>query len=122
MLIFASKILSTLLDRLTTAWSHFLYLQNEADGKKTIPPSTLPCYPAPGRRLVILKNETQSATSGVFLSFDGIVPSTSSNQPTAYKRHSSLTSLSRMVANYADSGSPIIPEDTSFNKKKWGLL
>src|SRR4051794_41037277 len=121
-LIFASKILSVLLDRLTTVWSHFLYMQSQAAENEVLPLPTTPCYPAPGRRLVIIKNETQSATPGVFLSFDGIVPPTSSNQPTAYKRHSSLAPLSRMEANYADSSSPTTPEDTGSVKKKWGLL
>jgi hypothetical protein len=39
-----------------------------------LPPSTVPCNPAPGRRLLIIRTDTQVATGGSFLAFDGIAP------------------------------------------------
>lgn len=67
-------ILETLLQRLQVVWSHFLWQRQQAAGGKTLPPSTTPCNPAPGRRLLIIRTDTQVAPGGSFLAFDGIVP------------------------------------------------
>jgi len=93
-----------------------------------LPPSTAPCHPAPGRRLLIIRNDNQSPPSSLLLGFDGIVPSASTTpgttQPTAYKRHSSLAGLAKL--DTADSANPKLtadsPSTTGPNKKRWTFM
>jgi hypothetical protein len=117
-----SKILETLSKRLKKTWSGFLYLRDKCFADNLLPPSTAPCNPAPGRRLLIMRNDTQIDPDAVFLSFDGVFPSLS-NQSTAYREHSSLAQLSQ-----ADSPLSILDGDRTLEpsglptKKRWGLL
>ncbi|THZ19122.1 DUF1765-domain-containing protein [Aureobasidium pullulans] len=67
-------IFETLLQRLQAVWSHFLWQRQQAAQGKMLPPSTTPCNPAPGRRLLIIRTDTQIAPGGSFLAFDGIMP------------------------------------------------
>ncbi|KAG9745872.1 DUF1765-domain-containing protein, partial [Aureobasidium melanogenum] len=67
-------IFETLLQRLQVIWSHFLWQRQQAAQGKMLPPSTTPCNPAPSRRLLIIRTDTQVAPGGSFLAFDGIVP------------------------------------------------
>lgn len=67
-------IYETLLQRLQVIWSHFIWQRQQAARGKMLPPSTTPCNPAPGRRLLIIRTDTQVAPGGSFLAFDGIVP------------------------------------------------
>ncbi|KAI5275218.1 DUF1765-domain-containing protein [Aureobasidium subglaciale] len=67
-------IFETLLQRLQVVWSHFLWQRQQAAQGRMLPPSTTPCNPAPGRRLLIIRTDTQVAPGGSFLAFDGIVP------------------------------------------------
>jgi len=78
----------------------------------------VPCYPAPGRRLLIIRNDNQIPTANLFIGFDGIVQATSVTQETAYKRHSSLAGLVR--SNSTDFNVPIEPSANP--KKRWSLL
>ncbi|KAK5681373.1 hypothetical protein LTR17_027472 [Elasticomyces elasticus] len=75
-------ILETLLQRLQVTWSHYLYLREQAAQTKSLLPPTNPCNPAPGRRLLIIRTDTQAAPGGSFLSFDGL-SSPRSPPPTA---------------------------------------
>lgn len=68
---------------------------------------------------MIIRHDAQPVTGGMFLSFDGIVPPASSTQPTAYERHSSLssmtqTTLPQTVGDAQQTSSP--------SRKGWGLL
>lgn len=67
-------IFETLLQRLNVVWSHFLWQRQQAAKGKMLPPSTTPCNPAPGRRLLIIRTDTQVAPGGSFLAFDGVLP------------------------------------------------
>ncbi len=88
-------ILETLLERLQTNWSHYLYLREEAARKNVIAPSTLPCNPAPSRRLLIIRTDPQVNTPSSFLSFDGLVSPKSPAEPTsmAMRRTSTISSI-----------------------------
>jgi hypothetical protein len=90
------------------------------------PPSTAPCHPAPGRRLLIIRNDNQAPATNIFLGFDGIIPASNitpgTTQPTAYKRHSSLATLINLDA---DSSNPKLTSDTSAavnTKKRWSIM
>ncbi|KAF4636950.1 hypothetical protein G7Y89_g1128 [Cudoniella acicularis] len=114
-----TKIFSVVSTRVKTAWSHYLYLKKAAEKSKTLPPSTAPCHPAPGRRLLIIRNDNQSPAASLFLGFDGIVPSNTvsgTTQPTAYKRHSSLANLSKL--DTADSSNPKLTADSPPNTNR----
>ena len=84
-------------------------------------PSTAPCCEAPGRRLLIVRNDMQPMPGRMFVSFDGILPASSPNQATAYERHGSLESLSQGSATHAVSNAE---ENRSLvgGKKRWGLF
>lgn len=105
-------------DYLKLVWSYYLYQKQGAERGHQIPPSIAPCHPAPGRRLLIIRNDNQIPSASLFLSFDGIVQATSGTQETAYKRHSSLTGLIR--SNSTDFNIPAEPSANS--KKRWSLL
>lgn len=103
--------------RLRTVWSYYLSQKQAAETDGKLPPSTAPCHPAPSRRLLIIRNDSQSPTASLFLGFDGIVQSNGS-QNTAYKRHSSIIGLAR--SNSTDFN---VDAETSPNqKKRWSLL
>jgi hypothetical protein len=105
-------------DCLKLVWSYYLYQKQGAERGHQIPPSIAPCHPAPGRRLLIIRNDNQIPTTSLFLGFDGIVQATSGTQETAYKRHSSLAGLVR--SNSTDFNIPAEPPANS--KKRWSLL
>lgn len=87
-------IYETMLDRLQSTWSHYLYLCDDAESKDVLPPATNPCNPAPGRKLLIMRTDLQAATGGSFLLFDGIVPKSVVSRPTtASKRFSTLSQV-----------------------------
>lgn len=119
-----SKVFGTLLRRLRKNWSDFLYLRDKSSTGNLLSPSTAPCNPAPGRRLLIMRNDTQIDPDTVFLSFDGVFPSLP-NQPTAYKEHSSLAQLSQIgspLSRLDGDHLRLVEPSGSPPKKRWGLL
>ncbi|TVY65579.1 UPF0592 membrane protein, partial [Lachnellula suecica] len=91
-----TKIFNIVSIRIKSTWAHYLHLKQTAEKSRMLPPSTAPCHPAPGRRLLIIRNDNQSPAASLLLNFDGIMPSTTTpgtTQPTAYKRHSSLATI-----------------------------
>lgn len=83
-----------------------------------MPPAIVPCRPAPGRALLILRNDNQSpASAGLFLGFDGNFSGTG-NQPTPYRRHSTLPGLAKIEQNENKARTEPPPQ----SKKKWGGL
>lgn len=72
-------------------------------------PSTAPASPAPGRRLIIIRNDSIPA-SNLFVSFDRLTLSHTGNQGGPYKSHSSL--LNTLPA--ADT--------PATGKKRWSML
>jgi len=74
----------TMSDRLRSVWSHYLWLREEAEIKSALPPSTTPCNPAPGRRFLIIRNDTPIVSNtGPFISFDGVIQSPASRRLSA---------------------------------------
>lgn len=86
-----------------------------------MPPSTVPCSPAPGRRLLIVRDDLQASSSGMFLNFDGILTSASSTQATAYERHSSLHPVTQGTASITRATGNIA-QSANTGKRRWGLL
>jgi len=106
--------------RLKQTWCHFIYVQEYADRHGLPPISTTPCSPAPGRRLLIIRNDTNMGPGGAFLSFDSILrASSTAGQSTAYERHSSLDSLKELV-DISDGKES--SRSSSPGRKRWGLL
>jgi hypothetical protein len=98
-------ILETLLERLQTTWSHYLFLREQAIRNDTLAPPTNPCMPAPSRRLLIIRTDPQVSTPAAFLSFDGLVaPKTpTGSTPAAMKRMSTVSSIIDMDPPRPDS-------------------
>ncbi|KAL8719476.1 MAG: hypothetical protein Q9225_003526 [Loekoesia sp. 1 TL-2023] len=111
-----NMILKTLTLRLHRVWGSFLYLQDTALDKGSPPISTAPCSPAPSRRLLIIRNDSQPASGGMFLSFDSILSPSSSTVATAYERHGLMSSL---MGGDESQESKNLP---SMGKKSWSLL
>ncbi|KAI9738052.1 MAG: hypothetical protein M1818_005480 [Claussenomyces sp. TS43310] len=105
-----TKILSAVSDRLKLVWSHYLHLKQTAEQCNMLLPSIAPCHPAPGRRLLIIRNDTQAAAANLMLGFDGIYPKAGDSE--ADSRRSSMLSLPR--AETTDAYDPA--------RKKWSLL
>lgn len=81
----------------------------------------MPCSPAPGRRLLIVRDDLQASSNGMFLNFDSILSNSSSTQATTYERHGSLqplaqdkASITRATRNSTQSANTV--------KRRWGLL
>lgn len=80
------KIKRALSDRLRSVWSHYLWLQEDAEKRQAVFPSTQACNPAPGRRFLIIRNDNPvTANNGPFLSFDGVVQNPHQRKPTPTK-------------------------------------
>ncbi|KAF2500391.1 DUF1765-domain-containing protein [Lophium mytilinum] len=116
-----TEILKTLNDRLRSVWGHYLWLREDSELKGASPPSTAPCNPAPGRRLLIIRNDNPIVTSGgPFLSFDGVV------QNSAVGRLSSLDAISeadsRPPSAQSTDSSEFGTGEEETGKKRWSLL
>jgi len=111
-----TKIYATISDRLKDVWAHYLYLRQTAEKERKMPPSIAPCLPAPGRRILIIRNDNQASAASIFLGFDGMV-SSGSHGPAA-KRSSVLAGRGRMEQNESKARA----EPDTPNKKKWSLL
>lgn len=120
--VFFREILQTLSSRLNYAWCHFLYLRKSSEARGRIPPSSAPCSPAPGRTLLIVRDDVPTASSGMFLSFDSNMSQPSRTQATAYERYS----LSRQFSHnsrYPMSGAPDEPSPSAkFGKRRWASI
>lgn len=115
----ARKIFVTLSDLLNKTWRHYLHTQEHADKNGLMPPSTVACSPAPGRRLVIIRNDVHPDAGGGFLSFDSIIAASSASQPAAYERYSSLEPL-KFIPLGPRGPSP--SRSSSPSRKGWSLL
>lgn len=107
-------ILTSLALRLHSVWGNFLYLQAGALERGGPRLSTAPCSPAPSRRLLIIRNDSQPSPGGMFLTFDSILSPSSSTVATAYERHGSMGSL----IGAEESGGP----KNAGKKSGWSLL
>lgn len=103
------KIHETFSARLNLCWAHYSYLNAEAEMRETAPPSSAPCGPAPNRRLVIMRTDSQPTPASNLFSLEKLMPTTT-NQSTPYGSHSSLLNM----VPAADSPTQ--------NKKRWSLF
>ena len=102
--------------RLKESYCYFLHLQNSAQDRGMARLSTAPCSPAPGRCLLIVRDDVQPAPSGMFLTFEGILSSTTTNKANPYEVHSSRDLLSGGIPP-SDSKQPL-----PASKRRWGLF
>jgi hypothetical protein len=107
-------------DRLRSVWSHYLWLNEEAEHNESVLPSTTACNPAPGRRFLIIRNDNPVvANNGPFLSFDGVVQNTHQRKPTPPTPATPEPEVRPASAMSAES-LDFPDEDTS--KGKWNIL
>ncbi|QIW95162.1 hypothetical protein AMS68_000680 [Peltaster fructicola] len=90
------EILDTLLERLQTIWSHYLWLQDDVDGIAQL--QAIPSNPAPNRRLRIVRTDT-NINAGSFPSFDVINPPMPPppQSRTKQNKHSTLSTLASVA-------------------------
>lgn len=74
-----SEFLETLHKRLGHVWAHYKCLSVRAEDEDTLAPSTAPCNPVPGRRLLIIRTDNPVTTT--LVSFNNMSPSSSSGSP-----------------------------------------
>ncbi|KAL8985521.1 MAG: hypothetical protein Q9205_000780 [Flavoplaca limonia] len=111
-----ASILTTLATRLDYVWSTFRCLQDTACSKGGPQLSTAPCSPAPSRQLLVVRNDSQPASGGMFLTFDSILSLPSSTQSTSDDRHSSLNAS-------MDSKEPSTTKKPgSMGRRGWSML
>lgn len=108
-------ILKILAERLHETWRHLLHLQEHAETNASVAPSTAACSPAPGRRLFIVRNDVQPASSGAFLSFEGILSSVATAKANPYERHSTRDPFAQAGTTQSANGS-------GAGKKRWNLF
>lgn len=107
--------------RLRTAWAHYLWMKRNAEEGKSLPTSTAPCYPTPGKRFMIIRTEVQTPQPGLFVGFDQFPTSFSGGGGAAAATGEGVpyTTGPSFAAAAAD-GSNARPDTAS--KKKWSLI
>lgn len=73
-------------------------------------PSTTPCSPAPGRRLLIVRNDTTTSSGNSLLLFDAILEALNTKERVAYEK---LSSIHPYKETSMTSGT---------SRKTWGIL
>lgn len=107
--------------RLKSNWAQYLFLKKAAETGRTPPPSTAPCHPAPGRRLLIIRNDDHPPSSNLFFGFDGLLqPKAGTPQFYANKRHS-LATVSNSTSG-SSSPKQTIDGPVSATKKRWSFM
>nr|XP_023900365.1 UPF0592 membrane protein C7D4.03c-like [Quercus suber]POE50761.1 upf0592 membrane protein [Quercus suber] len=109
-------IYETMLDRLKSTWSYYVWLCEDAASKDSPPPATNPCHPAPGRRLLIMRTDLQAAAGGSFLSFNAIVPKPATGQPVPVSRR--MSTLSHILPMDIRPGSALSSETSETSELK----
>lgn len=96
-------VLSTLLKRLQTVWSHHKYTVLDARKKGQLLPSTAPCNPAPGRKLLIIRTDNPLSSSLMMTEHMTLSGSSSdSNRPDSPPPDSVADSLSQSATSFFD--------------------
>lgn len=97
------KVYQTMHVRLSLAWSHYLWLRQDAEQRHVVLPPTNPCNPAPSRSLLIIRTDTPAnIRGGSFHSFNAFVPPKHSSCPSTTERFSEPDSMME-VETYPDS-------------------
>ncbi|KAL6706549.1 hypothetical protein ACN47E_005305 [Coniothyrium glycines] len=114
------RIKRALSDCLRAVWSHYLWLQEDAERRQIVYPSTQACNPAPGRRFLIIRNDNPiAANNGPFLSFDGVVQNPHQRKPTPTSITPPEPEARPASAMSADS---LDFPDEEVGKGKWNIL
>ncbi|KAB5580991.1 hypothetical protein GE09DRAFT_949215 [Coniochaeta sp. 2T2.1] len=99
--------------RLNTVWAHYLWMKQNAETGKSLPTSTAPCYPTPGKRFMIIRTEVMTPQPGLYVGFDqsgsssvGATEGVPYTLPTTPAASSTSTQSS----------------ETSSKKKSWSLI
>ncbi|KAL4896977.1 hypothetical protein BDV59DRAFT_169477 [Aspergillus ambiguus] len=100
-----SLIYETIWNRLQRIWRYYLAFQAKAEEELSMPLSSAPCTPAPGRRIIIIRCDNHLPPSSLFVSFDRVVPPAPPDQ----------AGLSGLKQDSSGDGQ-------SFPKKRWNLL
>ena len=111
------SIIGALVERLQESWCQFLFDQESA-GKSLVAAASTP---APGRRLLIMRNDVQPAPAGMFLSFEGVL-SSSVSKTTLYQKQSLEDSKSRGRSGQGASGAESHGSFADGGKRRWNLL
>lgn len=110
-----SKIFLVASERLKTVWSHYLWLKQDAEAKGRMLPSTAPCYPAPGKRFLIIRTEVQQPQPSMRVGFDSFPSPFTTPDPAVEHRATAVGG--------DDSGSGNGQGDGNMSfKKRWSLL
>ncbi|KAJ9649779.1 hypothetical protein H2199_000558 [Coniosporium tulheliwenetii] len=108
-------------ETLRSVWSHFLYVRENAESQHDLLPSTAPCNPAPGRRLLIIRTDAPLINvSGQFFSFDGAVSPSNTRSSTFMSQSISDSALRPSTGQSDASDSSDMVEDTG--KRRWGIF
>ncbi|CAK7214250.1 hypothetical protein SCUCBS95973_002074 [Sporothrix curviconia] len=138
-----AKIFQLVSQRLKTVWSHYLWLKNKADTDGTLPPSTVPSLPQPGKRFMIVRTEVtvpqpgllvnapvnagagagcNSRAAAVATTFDALAGSVSGISSGAGAGAGSSLFVEPGTSGLSLTGSEDKKADSSSAKKKWSLL
>lgn len=115
-------ILEALDFRLQQVHRIFLYIQENAQRKHLAAPSTAPCSPAPGRCLEIIRNDSQMAPGGSFLTFDAILSSASTSKANPYERHNAQALVYPSNTSQQRKSAEDTSKSQESGKKRWHLL
>lgn len=85
--------------RLRLVWALYLSSRDESDLTHSPPIPTAPCNPAPGRRFIIMRTDTQPAPGGSFLAFNGNMPSTPTTRMDGFSDQLKQSSTTSSPAN-----------------------
>jgi hypothetical protein len=121
-----AEIFECLSERLHETYAHYLFIRESAQMSPMLLPSTAPCNPAPGRRLLIVRTDSlhNPPRNNNFLSFDGSLTS----QNGVLKRNSTFGEMlskeetNRPRSNSSSNNSDSDPEVDEKAGKKWTLL
>ncbi|KAH8591570.1 hypothetical protein B0O99DRAFT_631788 [Bisporella sp. PMI_857] len=121
-----TKIFNVALSRLKHIWAQYLFMKEAAARANLLPPSTAPCLPAPGRRLLIIRNDNHVPAASLFVGFDGIMSSSSSkvsaDPAVANYRRNSITSATKTETSDAPTLKSTNESLTTPNKKRWTFM
>ncbi|KAI1933627.1 hypothetical protein LOZ65_000263 [Ophidiomyces ophidiicola] len=103
------RIYCALSSRLGDVWSYFLSFQAAAEKRVTAPLSSVPCTPAPGRRLIIIRDDATPPPTGLFLYLDSVSHGQSNNP----SPRTTIPSINASATAHATQPEP---------KKRWKSL
>ncbi|KAK2738031.1 hypothetical protein FQN57_007297 [Myotisia sp. PD_48] len=110
-----TRIYQTLSERLGEVWTCFTAHQAAAEKGLVVPLSTSPCTPAPGRRIIIIRNDYYMPSPNMFVCLDNIAPPSLSTRPSLDIELGTVKTSHRKSGGNPESSPPQI-------KKTWKML